>query len=135
MKLVIDTSAIVAVLRTEDDAGRIAEVLGQAEERIMTSASYLEAGIVMANDKTPDGSERLQRLMLSLDIRVADFTQAEAEEGIMAHRRFGRGSGHPAKLNFGDCLAYALARTRNLPLLFKGEDFIHTDIVPALKPA
>jgi len=135
MKLVVDTSAIVAILRAEVDAGRIVEVLGQAEERIMSSAAYLETGIVMANDKTSDGTERLQRLMLSLDIRVADFTRVEAEEGMLAHRRFGRGSGHPAKLNFGDCFSYALARTLSLPLLFKGDDFIHTDIEPALKPA
>ena len=66
---------------------------------------------------------------------IPPFSAGEASVGAEAFQKFRRGSGHPAKLNFGDCFAYALAKTRRLPLLFKGDDFVHTDIEPALKPA
>jgi ribonuclease VapC len=93
----------------------------------------LEAGIVTVHR----GNEhsRLMELVKRTGLEIVTMSEAEAFAGISAFRRYGRGSKHPAKLNFGDCFAYALAKTRNLPLLFKGDDFIHTDIEPALKPA
>lgn len=133
MRLVVDTSAVVAILRAEDDAWRFAEALGTATQRIMSAGSYLEAGIVIARR---DGrQDALDEFIKRVEIEVAAVTEAEAKEGLRAYQQFGRGSGHAANLNFGDCFSYALAKTRNLPLLFKGDDFIHTDIKPALKPA
>lgn len=133
MRLVVDTSAIVAILRAEDDARRFAEALGTATQRIMSAGSYLEAGIVIA---PRDGrQDALDQFVKRVEIEVAAVTEAEAKEGLRAYQQYGRGSGHPANLNFGDCFSYALAKTRNLPLLFKGGDFVHTDIEPALKPA
>jgi len=133
MRLVVDTSAIVAILRAEDDARRFAEALGTATQRIMSAGSYLEAGIVIARR---DGrQDALDQFVKRVEIEVAAVTEAEAKEGLRAYQQYGRGSGHPANLNFGDCFSYALAKTRNLPLLFKGGDFVHTDIEPALKPA
>lgn len=133
MRLVVDTSAIVAILRAEDDARRFAEALGTATQRIMSAGSYLEAGIVIARR---DGrQDALDQFVKRVEIEVAAVTEAEAKEGLRAYQQYSRGSGHPANLNFGDCFSYALAKTRNLPLLFKGDDFVHTDIEPALKPA
>lgn len=77
----------------------------------------------------------LRDLVADTLITVEPFGPDQLDIALQARQKFSRGSGHPAKLNFGDCFSYALARTRNLPLLFKGEDFIHTDIEPAMKPA
>ena len=81
----------------------------------------------------PAGLNEFEGLTDRLDMDIVAFDREQAHVGVEAHRRFGRGSGHPAKLNFGDCFAYALAKTRNLPLLFKGDDFINTDVEPALR--
>ena len=82
-----------------------------------------------------DGIGEFEGLSRRIRIEIIPFDEAQMRMAIDANLRYGRGSGHPAQLNFGDCFAYALARSRNLPLLFKGDDFIHTDVVPALKPA
>ncbi len=133
--MVVDTSAIIAILRAEDEAETFALALGTARGAVMGASTYLEAGLVMINDKSPRGLERLNTLIDKADIEIVPTTPDEAIIGIAAHQKYGKGSGHPAKLNFGDCFSYALAKSRNLPLLFKGDDFIHTDIEPAVKPA
>ncbi|MEP9370508.1 type II toxin-antitoxin system VapC family toxin [Mesorhizobium sp. KR1-2] len=133
MRLIVDTSVVIAILRAEDDARLLVETLGTATQRMMSAGSYLEAGVVMARR---DGRQDvLDEFIKRVEIEVAAVTEAEAKEGLRAYQQFGRGSGHAANLNFGDCFSYALAKTRNLPLLFKGDDFIHTDIEPALRPA
>jgi ribonuclease VapC len=131
--IVVDTSALIAVLRDEIDGVAIAAALGNAERRLISAGTMIEAGIVTAHR----GNEhsRLMELVKRTELEIVATSGAEALAGISAFRRYGRGSKHPAKLNFGDCFAYALAKTRNLPLLFKGDDFIHTDIEPALKSA
>lgn len=133
--MVVDTSAIVAILRAEDEAEAFAVALGTARGAVMGASTYLEAGLVMIKDKSPRGLERLNTLIDKADIEIVPTMPDEAIIGIAAHRKYGKGTGHPAKLNFGDCFSYALAKSRNLPLLFKGDDFIHTDIEPAVKPA
>ncbi|HWK15349.1 MAG TPA: type II toxin-antitoxin system VapC family toxin [Rhizobiaceae bacterium] len=133
MRIIVDTSALIAILRAEDDTPSILDVLGQAEQRFMSAGNYLEACIVAAKDAGE--AARLRRLLGDVAIDVVAVTPADARIGAEAFLRYGRGSGHPAKLNFGDCFAYALAKARNLPLLFKGDDFIHTDVEPALRPA
>jgi ribonuclease VapC len=131
--IVVDTSALIAILRDEADAAIIAEALGEAERRLISAGTILEAGIVTVH--RGDEHTRLMELVKRAGLEIVTISEVEAYAGISAFRRYGRGSKHPAKLNFGDCFAYALAKTRNLPLLFKGDDFIHTDIEPALKPA
>ena len=133
MRLAVDTSALIAVIRAEPEASKILDVLGRAEERLLSAATLLEASIVTSGKGSE--AERLRTLVQRAGLEVVPFSAGEASVGAEAFRKFGKGSGHPATLNFGDCFAYALAKTRNLPLLFKGDDFIHTDIQPALKPA
>ena len=133
MRLAVDTSALIAVIRSEPEASQILDVLGRAEQSFLSAATLLEASIVTVGKGGE--SERLDILVQRAALEVVPFSAVEASAGAEAFRKFGKGSGHPAKLNFGDCFAYALAKTRNLPLLFKGDDFIHTDIEPALKPA
>ena len=133
MTFAVDTSALVAVLRAEDDAPQIVQALGRSPRHLISAGSYLEACLVTARK----GSEavRLKALLDTAAIDVVSVSPEDAEIAAGAFLRYGRGSGHPAQLNFGDCFAYALAKARNLPLLFKGDDFIHTDIEPALRPA
>lgn len=133
--MVVDTSVLVAILRAEDDAEKMLLALGTAQKPLMSASTYVEAGLVMSNDESPRGFERLNLLIEKVAIEIVSIGRTEAIVAIEAHQRFSRGSGHPAKLNFGDCFAYALAKSRNMPLLFKGDDFVHTDIEPALKPA
>lgn len=133
--MVVDTSAVIAILRAEEEAETFLLTMGYAPHVLMSASSYLEVGLVMANDLSLDGLSRLNMLIEKIGIDIVPTGRNEAVIGIAAHERYGRGSKHPANLNFGDCFSYALAKARNLPLLFKGDDFVHTDIVPALKPA
>ena len=94
----------------------------------MSAATFLEAAIVVDRLPNPRASVRFDELVSNLGIIVELVTAHQATVAREAHRRFGRGSGHPAKLNFGDCFAYALARELDEPLLFIGQDFIHTDV-------
>jgi len=132
--IVVDTSALFAFLAAEPEAETIAARM-YAEATIINSATWTEAGIVLSRKLGMDGMRRLQQLALDLPIEIAPRDRTLADAAVAAYIRFGRGSGHAADLNLGDCFAYALAKSRNLPLLFKGDNFIHTDIVPALPPA
>jgi ribonuclease VapC len=131
--IVVDTSALIAILRNERDAIELAAALGSARKRFISAGTMLEAGAVTV--RRGDEYSRLMQLVERVQLEIVPTSEVEVQAGILASSRYGRGSSHPAKLNFGDCFAYALAKTRNLPLLFKGEDFIHTDIEPALKLA
>jgi ribonuclease VapC len=130
MTLAVDTSALLSVLRAETDAPNIVEALGRSARHVMSAGTYLEARLVT----TRKGSEtaRLTMLLEQAAIDVVPVTPQDALLAAEAFERFGRGSGHPAGLNFGDCFSYALAKSRNLPLLFKGDNFVHTDVRPAL---
>lgn len=132
--VVVDSSAIMAILKREEDARRIAQRLSNAETKFLSAATYMECGTVVVRRYGQDGLSVMRDLVQGLKLEIVSLTSGQADLGIGAFSRYGRGSGHPAKLNFGDCFSYALAKTRNLPLLFKGDDFIHTDIEPALKP-
>ena len=92
----------------------------------------MECGIVVAAGYGASGLTRLRILLSDAEIELTAFDAEEAEVGLRAFRRYGKGSGHRAQLNFGDCLSYAMAKTRNLPLLFTGNDFVHTDVEAAL---
>ena len=130
--MIIDTSAVIAILRAEPDAADFAEAIEAATSRRMSAANFLEAAVVMDSARDPVVSRRFDELVAAAEIQVDPVTQAQARIARDAYRDFGKGSGHPAALNFGDCFAYALARDADEPLLFKGKDFIHTDLAPAL---
>lgn len=132
--IAVDTSALFAFLAAEPEAEDMARVM-YGSPVLVCAPTWAETGIVVSNKLGQDGLDRLQQLAQALQFDVVTFDRGLADAAVDAHRRFGRGSGHPANLNFGDCFAYALAKSRRLPLLFKGDDFSHTDIEPALKPA
>ena len=133
--ILVDSSVLIAILKDEKDAPKLIQRMGEASKRYVSAGSMLECGIVVAAKYGSAGLIELQNLHQSLDMETVPFDADQARVGYDAFSRFGRGSKHPAKLNFGDCFSYALVRTRGLPLLFKGDDFIHTDIEPALGPA
>ena len=127
--MIVDTSALFAILAEEDDAGHFAEQLDNAMGDLTISAgNYLEAGIVLDRRGDSKISARLDELLQLTEIEIAPVTETQARIARQAYRDFGKGSGHPARLNFGDCFAYALAKERGDALLFKGDDFARTDI-------
>jgi ribonuclease VapC len=125
--MVIDTSALVAVLLQERDADRVAQAIDAGSPRLLSAASLLEASIVIESRKGEAGGRELDLLMYRAGIEVVAVDQNQAETARATWRRFGKGR-HPAGLNYGDCFAYALARSSRLPLLFRGNDFSQTDI-------
>jgi ribonuclease VapC len=128
--MIVDTSAIVAILDQEPEADRIARTLASTSERVVSAATLVEVGIVMQARRGDDGARDLDLLLAKLRIEILPFTARQAEIARKAFRRYGRGR-HDAKLNFGDCLAYAVAKDESAPLLFKGDDFGRTDVVVA----
>lgn len=132
-RVIVDTSALVAILREEADANIYAVSIKMAEQVRISAGTLLETTIVVDGNRSPLLSRRLDVLVKAIRLRVEPVTEEQVEIARAAYRDYGRGSGHPARLNFGDCFAYALARVTGEPLLFKGDDFIHTDISSALK--
>ena len=130
--MIINTSALIAILRDEPEAAACAGAIEAASHRRISAANFVEAAIVIDGSRDPVASRRFDDLVREAQLVIEPVTEAQARIAREAYRDFGRGSGHPARLNFGDCFAYALARTRGEPLLFKGVDFAHTDIASAL---
>jgi ribonuclease VapC len=129
--MVVDTSALVAILLREADAALFDKVLVDAEARLMSAVTRVELSFVIEGRKRQAGRADVERLLDETDIDIAAVTPQQAELAIEAFRRYGKGR-HPAALNIGDCFAYALAKATGHPLLFKGDDFAQTDIRPAL---
>ena len=127
--MIIDTSALIAILRDEPQAKECAVAIERDPIRRLSAASFVETALVIDGSRDPIASRRFDDLVREAHIAIEPVTEAQARIAREAYRDFGKGSGHPAKLNFGDCFAYALAKTTSEPLLFKGEDFIHTDII------
>jgi ribonuclease VapC len=130
--VIIDTSALLAILRDEPEAEACAQAIGEATVRRMSAASMLEAAIVIDASGDPVASRRLDELIVVAGIVIEPVTREQARIGREAYRDFGRASGQPARLNYGDCFAYALAKTMSEPLLFKGTEFSHTDLRAAI---
>ena len=128
--MIVDTSAVLAILFDEPDADRYARAIAEAPRCRMSVAGYLEAAIVLESRAGPDAAHELDRLIERAAIELAPVTSGHAQAARRAWRRFGKGN-HPAGLNFGDCFAYALADAAGEPLLFKGGDFARTDIEAA----
>src|SRR5437667_2917563 len=132
--MIIDASALIAILRDEPEAAACAAAIEAASRRSLSAANFVEAAIVIDASRDPVASRRFDDLVREAQIIVQPVTKAQARIAREAYRDYGRGSGHPARLNFGDCFAYALARESGEPLLFKGDDFARTDVEPALQP-
>jgi ribonuclease VapC len=131
--MIVDSSAILAILRDEPDAPDIAHAIEVATVRRMSAANLLEAAIVADGSRDAILSRRFDELIDTSELRIEPVTENQARIARDAYRDFGKGSGHPAGLNFGDCFAYALAKDVGEPLLFKGNDFVHTDIVAVIR--
>lgn len=129
--MIIDTSAIVAILRDEPDAPSFADAIATAGSRRLSAASYVEVGAVIDGARDPIASRRVDELLTLASVTIEPVTAEQARVARAAYRDFGKGSGHPAQLNLGDCFAYALAVAVGEPLLFKGTDFSHTDVTVA----
>ncbi|HEV2401851.1 MAG TPA: type II toxin-antitoxin system VapC family toxin [Candidatus Sulfotelmatobacter sp.] len=129
--MIVDTSAIIAVLRNEPEAASIMEVLQRESDCRMSAVTYAEAGIVTDGSRNPVLSRRLDDLLRDFGIRIESVTPEQARLARQAYFDFGKGR-HKAALNLGDCFAYALAKEANERLLFKGDDFRQTDIESVL---
>ncbi|MHB1551896.1 MAG: type II toxin-antitoxin system VapC family toxin [Vulcanimicrobiaceae bacterium] len=130
--MIVDASALIAILRDEPEALSCADAIENASIRRISAANYVEAAIVIDGSRDPIASRRFDDLLREAELVVEPVTEVQARVAREAYRDFGKGSGHPAQLNFGDCFAYALAKVASEPLLFKGDDFNHTDISSAL---
>ena len=128
--MIVDSSALVAVLAQEPDAALYSRLLGESSGLLVSAAAVLEASLVVG----PHGVDGLDRLLRSAGADVVGFDHLQLDEARRGHFRYGRGGGSRARLNLGDCFSYALARTTGEPLLFKGGDFAHTDVTPAYLP-
>jgi len=127
--MIVDSSSIIAILRNEPDAGAMAEALQEASVRRISAVTYVEAAVVADNDRNPLLSRRFDGLVRDAQMLVEPVTARQAELARQAYNDFGKGR-HQAGLNLGDCFAYALAKEKGEALLFKGDDFCHTDVEP-----
>lgn len=130
--MILETSAAIAILLRETGSEAFEEAVACEQNVRISAASYLEIGIVVDGKRDPVLARQLDELLQRMEITIEPVTERQARIAREAYRDYGRGSGHPAGLNFGDCFAYALARDLQEPLLFKGDDFRHTDVRPAI---
>lgn len=127
--MIVDTSAILAILRREDDAEAIARALARAPRIAVSAGTWVEIGIVSEGRGGPEARAAAEQLLDGAE--VVPVTPRQAQIALDGWRRYGKGR-HKAALNLGDCFAYALAKERDEPLLFKGDDFALTDVKRAL---
>lgn len=129
--MIVDTSAVVAIVLGEAQGEQLAEVLLDATAPKMSAATLVEVNAVLTRRLRPEDQRRIERLLVVWEIEIVPFDAEQAEIASRAYRDFGRGSGHPAALNLGDCYSYALADVTGEPLLYVGDDFAHTDVTAA----
>jgi ribonuclease VapC len=130
--IVLDSSAVLALIAGEPDAPRLTAVLERSSDRVIGAPTVVETGIVLRARYGARGDLALDAFLQRFEVRMASVGARESSVAREAHRRFGRGIGSPAVLNYGDCLAYAVAATLGWPLLCVGNDFPQTDIALAL---
>jgi ribonuclease VapC len=130
--VILDTSAVIAILRDEPEAPSFARAIEQAAQRRISAVNYVEAAAVIDASRDPVASRRLDELLEEAEIIVESVSESQARIARQAYRDFGKVSGHPANLNFGDCFAYALAKAKRESMLFEGDEFSHTDVTSAL---
>ena len=132
--IVVDTSALVAIMGDEAERRAFNERIEAAAEVRISAANLLETRIVLFGRSGENAVRALDAFLHRSGVTVVEVSPRTADVAFDAYRRYGRGTGHPAKLNYGDCFAYALAKQSGAPLLFKGGDFTHTDIPAATLP-
>jgi ribonuclease VapC len=130
--MILDTSAVIAILRGEADAPELSIAIEYAAVRRMSAANFVEAAIITDSNRNPLLSGSFDTLIRKAPVTIEPVTVEQAKIAREAYRDFGKGR-HRAGLNFGDCFAYALAKVTGEPMLFKGDDFRHTDLESALK--
>jgi ribonuclease VapC len=130
--MIVDSSVLVAILINEEDGDSLSALLDGPKVVRISAACYLETSIVIDKYKDVVLSAKLDDMILDAEIVIEPITPGQARIARQAYRDYGKGSGHPAQLNFGDCFSYALARDKREPILFKGDDFGHTDLRSAL---
>jgi ribonuclease VapC len=126
--MIVDSSALVSIIYGESDSIPYSMLLDSADSLCISAATFLETSVVVDARKSPALSNRVEELIERFNIVIEPVTAEQARVARQAYRDYGKGSSHPANLNFGDCFAYALARVKREPLLYKGDDFVHTDI-------
>ena len=131
--MIVDTSALIAILRDEPEARSFTVSIADARISRISAVNYVEAAAVIDSSRSPIASRRFDDLVREGQLVIEAVTAEQARLAREAYRDFGKGSGHPAQLNFGDCFAYALAKAMGEPLLVKGDDFRQTDLSPALE--
>ena len=130
--MIVDTSALIAILKNEDEAEAFSQAIEAAKVVRVSTATYLETHILVDRYRNPILKARLEEIFENPGLVIEPVTLDQARIGRLAYRDFGKGSGHRAKLNFGDCFSYALARDKRESILYKGDDFVHTDLRSAL---
>ena len=128
--MVIDTSALLTILLAEPEAESMVRAIIAADERIVGAPTIVEASAEMVTRKGPGGDVVLEALLRHLDVETVPFSDSAAAMARLGYARFGKGVGSPGVLDYADCLAYGLALALRQPLLFKGDDFRHTDVTP-----
>ena len=126
--MIVDSSAILAIIRHEPLAATCFQALLPSSRNRLPAANFLEACLVIDGSRNPTASREFDGWIDEFSIVIEPVTVRQIHVARRAHQRYGRGSGHPARLNFGDCFAYALAKDLDEPLLFVGQDCVHTDV-------
>jgi len=132
--MILDTSAIVAILQDEPEAAAFTRLITNSPVVRMSAGTYVELGVVIDGSRDPVLSGALDRILVESRVIIEPLTASQARTARIASQKFGKGSGHPARLNLADCFAYALAHDLGESLLFKGDDFTLTDIEVVIEP-
>ena len=131
--MIVDSSALVAILKREPDCRWFADALDKSDKSFISAATYVEICVVLERLKVGTLSREIDELIEHFEIAIEPVSVAQAKIARQAYRDYGKGSGHPAGLNFGDCFTYALASEKRDSVLYKGDDFVHTNLRSALK--
>jgi len=131
--IVVDTSIVIAIIKDEPEAATFVDILDESQMTIMSVVSYVEAHMVTNNRRLRTEATDVDNILAAAGIEIVDVTRDQAGLAVSAFLAYGKGRNR-ARLNLADCFSYALAKSRGAPLLFKGDDFSRTDIVPAWRP-
>lgn len=131
--IVVDSSAVVAILEREDDSDLYARVIQDADDLTMSAVNAHECAVVLRRRRGPEGERILWLFLADNGVQILPFDEEQARRASEAFGRYGKGIDPKARLNLADCAAYALAKSLSAPLLFKEDDFIHTDIEVAVR--
>lgn len=130
--IVIDSSALIAILDHEPERSRLFEILADARRCCVSAVTYQETGQVIYSRRGASGLDCLDELLASIGVEIIPYDEAMAREALAAFKIFGKGVHSKARLNFCDCASYALAKSLDAPLLYKGDDFAATDVLAAV---